>query len=77
MINTSSDLRKELDSFKHSTARISEKINGVSDIWRDNNYTSLQTQIGELAKTSRMVIDSGERVCSGIDKFFAIATEEA
>ena len=74
--NYSSVLRKELDSFKLSTIRISEKINGVSDIWGDKNYSSLQTQIGDLAKKSRTVIESGERACSFINKFFAIAAEE-
>ena len=74
--NYSSVLRKELDSFKLSTARISEKINGANDIWRDSNYASLQTQIGELAKKSRTVIERGERACSCIDNFFAIAAEE-
>ena len=75
-INNASELKKEVESFKVSTKKISEKINGVGDIWRDNNYTSLQTQMGELAKTSRIVIENGERVCSSIDKFFNIAAEE-
>ena len=74
--NNASYLRKELESFKLSTIKISEKINGVSDIWGDSNYASLQVQISELAKTSRMVIESGEKVCSSTDKFFAISTEE-
>ena len=75
MINGSSVLKKELEGFKLSTRKISEKINGVSGIWNDSNYASLQTQIGELAKKSKVVIESGERVCSCIDKFFAVATE--
>ena len=75
-MNNSFALRKEIEGFKLSTGKISEKINGVGDIWRDNNYASLQTQIGELAKTSRTVIESSERACSSIDKFFNIATEE-
>ena len=70
-----SGLKKELDGFKLSTGKISEKINGVSGIWKDSNYASLQTQIGELAKKSKLVIESGERACGSIDKFFAIATE--
>jgi len=69
-------LRKELDGFKFSTGKISEKINGVSDIWRDNNYASLQTQIGELAKKSKTVIEYGDRACLSIDRFFTIAAEE-
>ena len=72
----SSALKKELDSFRLSTMKISSGINGVSDIWNDGNYASLQTQIGELAKTSKMVIESGEKTCSSADKFFAIAAEE-
>ena len=69
-------LQRELKDFKLSTGKISEKINGVGDIWKDSNYASLQTQIGELAKKSRTVIENGERACSSIDKFFAIAAEK-
>ena len=75
-MNNSFTLKKELESFKLSTGKISEKINGVGDIWRDNNYVLLQTQIAELAKKSKMVIESGERACSSIDRFFAIAAEK-
>lgn len=71
-----SGLRMELDGFRLSTGKISEKINGVSDIWKDNNYASLQTQIGELAKKSKTIIENGERACASIDKFFAVAAED-
>ncbi|MCL2295365.1 MAG: hypothetical protein FWC36_10985 [Spirochaetes bacterium] len=76
VINHASAIKKELDAFKLSTGKVSEKINRVGDIWNDGNYASLQARIGELAKTSKTVIESGERACSGIDKFFAIAAEE-
>jgi len=77
MVNTNaSGLRKEIDGFRLATGKISEKINGVSDIWRDSNYASLQTQIGELAKKSKTIIESGERACTSIDKFFAVAVED-
>ena len=75
-MNAFSMLQRELKDFKLSTGKISEKINGVGDIWKDSNYASLQTQIGELAKKSRTVIENGERACSSIDKFFAIAAEK-
>ena len=77
MINSNaSALKKELESFKLSTGKISEKINSVWSIWSDSNYASLQARIGELAKMSKIVIESGEKACSSIDKFFAIAAEE-
>ena len=76
MAGESSNLRRELEGFKQSTARLSGKINGVSDIWKDSNYAALQTQIGELAKSTRTVIDSGEKLCVCIDKFFTIAAEK-
>jgi len=75
-MDNSSVLRKEIEGFKLSTGIISEKLNGVSDIWRDSNYSSLQTQIVELANKSKTVIESGERTCSNTDKFFAIAAEK-
>ena len=74
--DNSSVLKKELEDFKRSTMKISGKINAVGDIWRDGNYASLQSQIGDLAKASRTVIDSGERAVSSINKFFSIAAEE-
>ena len=72
----SSALRNELEVFRLSTGRLSRSINGVGDIWKDNNYASLQVQISELAKKSKTVIESGDRTCSSIDKFFSIAAEE-
>ena len=75
-VNNSFTLRRELESFKLSTGRISEKINAVADIWQDSNYASLQIQISELAKNSKTVIERGESTCSNIDRFFAIAIEE-
>ncbi|MDR0219945.1 MAG: hypothetical protein LBI54_00890 [Lachnospiraceae bacterium] len=76
MTGESAKIRKEIESFKLSTGKISEKINGVSDIWRDSNYASLQAQVGELAKKAKTVIENGERACLSIDQFFAIVAEE-
>lgn len=76
MAGESSKLRRDLEGFKQSTAQLSGKINGVGDIWRDGNYASLHAQIGELAKNSRTVIESGEKICYSVDKFFAIAAEK-
>jgi len=75
MTDSSSSLRRELEGFKASTRKISERINGVGDIWNDSRYSSLQTQIGELAKKSKTVIEGGERACSSIDRFFTIVGE--
>ena len=72
----SSALRRELDGFELSTRKVVEKFSGVSDSWKDNNFTVLQEQVRELAKKSKTVIDYGERACSSTDKFFAIAAEE-
>jgi|GEM_PF-2144221 len=75
MRSESSVLRKELENFKLSTGRLSTRVNGVSDIWRDDKYILLHTQIGELAKKSKTVIENGESACLNIDKFFTIASE--
>ena len=74
--NHASALKRELEGFKLSTGKISEKINSVGSFWSDGNYASLQARIGELAKMSKIVIESGEKACSSIDKFFAIVAEE-
>jgi len=75
MSNESAKLRRELEGFKQSAAKLSEKINGVSEVWRDQNYAALHVQMGELAKSSKTVIDDGEKTCSCIEKFFSIAAE--
>ena len=74
--NHASALKRELEGFKLSAEKISKKINSVSDIWSDVNYASLQARICELAKMSKIFIESGERTCSSIDKFFAFAAEK-
>jgi len=76
LASKTSGLRREIENFKLSTGKISEKLNNANDIWNDSNYISLQTQVGELAKNSKTVIENGDRSCSSIDKFFAIAAEE-
>ena len=76
MADESKKLRKELEDFKQSTSRLSDKIKGVGDIWKDENYASLSSQIKELAKSSKIVIESGERACSSMEKFFNIASED-
>ena len=75
MTSNSSILRKEIESFKISTGKISEKLNSVGDMWTDQNYASLSKQIQELAKQSKIVIESGDKACMSIDKFFNIAGE--
>jgi len=76
MAGESSTLRRELEGFKLSTGKISERVKSVGDIWSDGSYASLKTQIEELAKKSRSVIENGNNVCISIDKFFSIAAEE-
>ena len=76
MSNSSHALKGELEGFRYSTGRVSDRINGVGEIWQDSNYVSLQTQIGELARNSKTVIESGDRACRSIDRFFVIAAEE-
>ena len=76
MAGDSSALRREIEGFRQATGKISERINGVGDIWKDSNYASLQKQIGELAKKSKTINEYGDRACSSIDKFFTISAEE-
>ena len=66
-------LKENIEAFCFAAKKVSEKINEAGDIWRDSNYASLQKQMGELAKSSKAVIESGERTCESADKFFAIA----
>jgi len=65
-----------MDSFRLSAKKIGEKINNVGDIWSDSSYVALQKSMGELAKSSKLVIENGDRACTSIDKFFTIASEK-
>ena len=75
-MSESASLKRNIDDFRLSTKKISERISAAGEIWKDSNYASLQKQIGELAKSSRTVIENGEKTCAGIDKFFDIANEQ-
>ena len=75
-MGSSSSLKRELEVFKSATGIISDKINGINEFWNDNVYSSLQTSIRELAKNSKSVIESGDKACASIDRFFAIAAED-
>jgi len=74
-MSESANLKRNIDSFRLSAKKVSDKINNTGDIWKDKNYSALQKQMGELAKASKSVIDNGERTCASADKFFAIANE--
>jgi hypothetical protein len=73
MGNESATLKRNLEDFKGYTGRFSQKINNIGGIWQDDNYASLRTQMGELAKVSRSVQESGAKACKSVDAFFAIA----
>jgi len=74
-MSESANLKRNINSFRLSAKKVSDKINNTGDIWKDKNYSALQKQMGELAKVSKSVIDNGERTCASTDKFFAIANE--
>jgi len=76
MTNNLTDIKRHLEDFRLSTSKLSVKINGLSEIWNDDNCASLQAQIGELAKSSRTLIENGARACANAEKFFAIAEEK-
>jgi hypothetical protein len=71
----SASIKKEIECFRLSTRRLSDKINGASDLWKDANYASLQSKMNELAQHSKTVIHEGESACRNIDVFFNIALE--
>jgi hypothetical protein len=65
-----------MDSFRLSAKKVGERINNVGDIWSDNSFVSLQKSMSELAKSSKLVIENGDRACASVDKFFTIASEK-
>jgi len=74
-MSESANLKRNIEGFQQNTRKMGDRINNASDIWKDSNYSSLQKQMGELAKASKSVIENGERACASIDKFFNIASE--
>lgn len=75
-MSESANLNRNIENFKAATMKISYRINKAGEIWKDSSYASLQKQMGELAKASKLVIETGERTGTSIDKFFAIAGEK-
>ena len=76
MAGESKKILKEIEDFNNSSVKLGTKIKEVGDDWKDENYTSLRTQVAELAKSSKTVVESGKNTCSCIEKFFSIAAED-
>lgn len=70
------NIRKEMLEFQGSIKNLSTSISRASHLWKDEKYSNLSSQIGELANNSKNVIVIGERCCSAIDKFKKIAEEK-
>ena len=76
MMGRAANLKGYIEEFKAAGNKISGGIKNAGDIWKDSNYASLHKQMGELAKASKSVIESGERACASVDRFFGIADEK-
>ena len=75
-MNESADLDRHIEDFRLQTDKVVKKISGVGDIWKDSNYSSLEKQMGKLARASKSVIKNGRSASKCVDNFFIIANEK-
>ncbi len=69
-------IKNDLREFEQSVRALSDGIGKASDVWNDRKYTELSNSIREVANDSMKFIQIGDRCCSQVDKFMAIAAEK-
>lgn len=68
-------MRKGLEDYQQIVRQLSTAVNGVSVDWQDEVYSSLQTQVANVATASRQVMESGSRTCDALARFERIMEE--
>lgn len=69
-------LRDDLNRFQDIIRNLSMGVNRSGISWRDAQYAELAEQIQMLARSSKEVIQSGERCMEAMRRFQDIASEE-
>ena len=72
----SEHIKNDLREFEQSVRTLSDGIGKASDVWNDKKYTELSNSIRLVANDSMKLIQIGDRCCSQVDKFMAIAAEK-
>lgn len=67
---------KQLEAFRLSVMQLSAGVSRAAPLWKDEKFLELSVSVGEIARQSKDVKVAGERCCSALDRFNAIAEEE-
>lgn len=69
-------IKKDMETFQASVKTLGDDIKKAASLWGDEKYKELSASVSSVAKQSRDLILAGERCCTAIDRFSAIASEE-
>ena len=70
------EIKKDLDYFQKVVKQLSTKISKAATLWKDQKFSELSNSVRNVANQSCDVLLTGEKLCSSIDKFDKIASEE-
>lgn len=76
MGNSSEMLKRDLETFQNFVKKLSTGVKNASDIWKDEKYSKLTSEVTQIAHESKDVLTAGDRCCSSLDRFEKLASEE-
>ncbi len=74
-MGSGSAIMAEVQSFERSVRNLSDSIGGAGSLWRDSKFQELGVIVRDIAVQSRDLMTAGERCCTTINQFEAIASE--
>jgi len=69
------NLQNDIHQFEDVIKNLSDGVNKCGISWKDSQYEQLSSKINTIAKSSKSVIQSGQRCESAIKRFESIASE--
>ena len=72
----SGNIKKSLEQFQVSVAKLSGEIGKATSVWSDPNYSKLHSEVSDIANQSKDVIVSGDKFCSSLERFNKIVIEK-
>lgn len=72
----SQQIKRELEGFQSAIQKLGTGIKAASSLWKDPKYSSLSSEMTQIANLSKNVLVSGDKSCEIIDKFFKAANEQ-
>ena len=72
----SKEIRKDVQEFQASVAKLGGEIKNASSLWKDSKYTELSSSVSTVSNQAKELMVTGDRCCASIDKFDRIASEK-